>query len=122
MTIFNATLTFYSKVEIIIDESDIDYVFKLICITVIRNIQESLGKGSTWIIHSIISVFRYENKAKYPIYLSKKCCEDKDVDLLLIGEGEKKHYVFNKDCNTFMYDHTLHRGKKKILTISFGSF
>ena len=112
MTIFNATLTFYSKVEIIIDESDIDYVFKLICITVIRNIQESLGKGSTWIIHSIISVFRYENKAKYPIYLSKKCCEDKDVDLLLIGEGEKKHYVFNKDCNTFMYDHTLHRGKK----------
>ena len=112
MTIFNAIFTFYSKAEIIIDESDIDYVFKLIYITIMRNIQESLGKGSTWIIHSIIRIFRYENKVKYPIYVSKKCCEDKDVDLLLIGEGEKKHYVFNKDCNTFMYDHTLHRGKK----------
>ena len=37
-----------------------------------------------------ISVIGYENKVKYPIYVSKKCCEDKRVDLLLIGEGEKK--------------------------------
>ena len=36
-----------------------------------------------------ISVFGYENKEKYPIYVSKKCCEEKHVDLLLIGEGEK---------------------------------
>ena len=38
-----------------------------------------------------ISVFGYENKVKYPIYESKKCCEKKHVDLLLIGQGEKKH-------------------------------
>ena len=59
-----------------------------------------------------ISVFGYENKVKYPIYVSKKCCEDKHVDLLLIGEGEKKHYVLIKDFNTFMYDHTLRCRRK----------
>ena len=59
-----------------------------------------------------IGVFRYENKLKYPIYLSKKCCEDKHVDLSSIGDGEKKHYVLIKDFNTFMYDHALHRGRK----------
>ena len=42
----------------------------------------------------------------------KKYCEDKHADLLLIGEGEKKYYVLIKDFNTFMYDHTLHRGRK----------
>ena len=51
-----------------------------------------------------ISVFGYENKEKHPIYLSTKCCEDKHIDLLLIGEGEKKHYVLIKNFNTFMYD------------------
>ena len=44
--------------------------------------------------------------------MSKKCCEDKHVDLLLIGEEEKKHYVLIKDFNSFMYDHTLHPGRK----------
>ena len=34
------------------------------------------------------------------------------VDLLLIGEEGKKHYALIKDFNTFMYDHTLHRGRK----------
>ena len=30
----------------------------------------------------------------------------------MIGEGEIKHYVFIKDFNTFIYDYTLHRGRK----------
>ena len=30
-----------------------------------------------------ISVFGYENKEKHPVYVSKKCCEEKYVDLLL---------------------------------------
>ena len=58
-----------------------------------------------------ISVFAYENKEKHPIYVSKKFCEEKHVDLLLIGEG-KKDYVLIKDFNTFMYDHSSHRGRK----------
>ena len=35
----------------------------------------------------------------------KKCCEDKHVDLVSIGDREKKPYVLIKDFNTFMYDH-----------------
>ena len=47
-----------------------------------------------------ISVFGYENKEKHPIYASKKCCEEKHVDLSLIGEEGKRHYVLIK--NTFL--------------------
>ena len=60
-----------------------------------------------------ISVSGYENKEKYPIYVSKKCREEKYVDLLLTGEeGERHYYVLIKDLNTFMYDHTLHYRRK----------
>ena len=34
-----------------------------------------------------ISVFGYENKEKHPIYVSKECCEERHVDLLLIKDG-----------------------------------
>ena len=43
-----------SKAEIIINESGIDDVFKSIYTTIITNIHKSLGKGSGWIIDSII--------------------------------------------------------------------
>ena len=43
--------------------------------------------------------------------MSKKYCEDKHVYLLLVGEGEK-HYIFIKDLNIFIFDYTLHRGRK----------
>ena len=46
------------------------------------------------------------------MYVSKKCCVTKYLDLLLIGEEGKRHYVLFKDFNTFIYDHTLHHGKK----------
>ena len=59
-----------------------------------------------------ISVFGYENKQKHPIYISKKCCEEKHVDLLLIAEEGKRHYRLIKDFNSFMYNHTLHRRNK----------
>ena len=36
-----------------------------------------------------VNVFGYENKKKYTIYGSKKCCEEKHVDLLLRGKREK---------------------------------
>ena len=85
--------------------------------------RDSILKTKFWVktrdIHKLekknyigISVFGYENKVKYPIYVSKKCCEDKHVDLLLIGETEIKHYVLIKDFNTFMHDHTLHCARK----------
>ena len=81
-----------------------------------KNIQFSV-KGRD--IHKIeknnsisINVFGYENKGKHAIYVSKKCREEKHVDLLLIGEEGKRHYVLIKDYNIFMYNHTVHRGRK----------
>ena len=41
-----------------------------------------------------------------------KTSEEKHGDLLLIGEEGKRYYIFIKDFNTFMYDLSLHRGKK----------
>ena len=42
------------KAEIIINESDIDDVFKSICSTIISNIQKSLRRGSGWVTDSVI--------------------------------------------------------------------
>ena len=47
--------TFYShsKTEIIVNESDIDGIFESIYTKVISSIQNSLRKGSDWIINSV---------------------------------------------------------------------
>ena len=47
---------------------------------------------------------------KFPV--KTKCREEKSVDLLVIGEKGKIHYVLIKDINAFIYDHTLHCGRK----------
>ena len=56
-----------SKAEIITNESDIDVVFKSIYTTIIESIQKSLGKGSGWIIDSVIdhsiSISKYNPSA-----------------------------------------------------------
>ena len=39
----------------------------------------------------------------------KLFCEEKYIDLLLIGKDWKIHYVLNKDFDSFMYDHTFFR-------------
>ena len=46
------------------------------------------------------------------MYVPTKCCEENHVDLLLIVEEKKRHYVLIKDFNKFMHDHILH-GKRK---------
>ena len=58
-----------------------------------------------------INVFGYENKQKYPIYVSKERYED-CMNLLLITENENKHYVLIKDFNKYMYDITKHKERK----------
>ena len=56
-----------SKAEITINESDIENVFKSFYATIIANIQKSLGKGSRWIIDSVIdhtiSISKYNSLA-----------------------------------------------------------
>ena len=44
----------HSKAETIINESDIDDVFESIYTIIISSIQKSLGKGSGWVIDSVI--------------------------------------------------------------------
>ena len=58
-----------------------------------------------------ISVFGYENKQPYPIYVSKEKYED-HIELLLITKDEKKHYVMIKNFNKFMYNQTKHHDRK----------
>ena len=57
-------------------------------------------------------VFVYKNKEKYPIYVSKQCCIEKYVLLLLIGKEQKTHYILIKDFNTYIYDHILNHRRK----------
>ena len=66
-----------------IDIKDIKFPVK------IRDINKIEKKNSIG-----ISVFGYENKEKYPIYVSKICCEEKHVDLLLIGDWKKPLYSY----------------------------
>ena len=61
----------------------------------------------------VINVFGYENKKKNFISVSKKCYEEKHINLLLIEEKGKRHYFLIKDFNIFMYDHTLDRERKQ---------
>ena len=58
-----------------------------------------------------INVFGYENGQLFPIHISKETFEDQ-MNLLLITEDEKKHYVLIKDFNAFMYNQTKHKDKK----------
>ena len=48
-------------------------------------------------------------KKKHPIYVSKQCCKEKHVDLLLMGEGEKTL------CS-------LHRGRKSFCRYCLHAF
>ena len=58
-----------------------------------------------------INVFGYEEKQKFPIYVSKEKYED-CMNLLLITENENKHYVLIKNFNKFMYNQTKHKERK----------
>ena len=57
------------------------------------------------------NVFGYEKEQPFPIHISKEMFEDQ-MNLLLITEDEKKHYVLIKDFNAFMYSQSKHKEKK----------
>ena len=58
-----------------------------------------------------INLFGYEEKQKFPIFISKEKFID-HMELLLITEGENKHYVLIKDFNKFMFNQTKHEHRK----------
>ena len=55
-----------------------------------------------------INVFCYENELVFPIYVSDQTFKS-SIDLLLLTNDDKSHYVYIKDFNTFM----LHKTKNK---------
>ena len=58
-----------------------------------------------------VNVFGYEERQIYPIYISKEKFTD-HMELLLITEGTKTHYVLIKDFNKLMYNQTKHKERK----------
>ena len=65
-----------------------------------------------------INLFGYEEKQKFPIYISKEKYQD-HMELLLITEGENKHYVLIKDFNKFMFRQTKHVTKNIFVCIAY---
>ena len=57
-----------------------------------------------------VNVFRYESKV-FLLYVSKKSYE-KVLNVLLISNEEKSHYVLIKDFNRLMYQRTKHQHEK----------
>ena len=58
-----------------------------------------------------INVFHYEDKVVYPVYLSDQKFSD-SMNLLLISDKFKSHYVFINDFDRFMFNKTKYKSKK----------
>ena len=66
-------------------------------------------------------MFCYENKLTYPVYLSDQKFKD-CMDLLLISDESKSHYVYIKDFNKFMFNKTKNKNKKYFCRCSLQCF
>ena len=58
-----------------------------------------------------INVFCYENQLTFPIYISDQEFE-KSMDLLLVIDESKSHYLYIKSCGRFMFHITKKKNKK----------
>ena len=59
-----------------------------------------------------INVFGYDKTDKvYPLYKTRDIKPDRHINLLLIGEGENRHYCLIKRFSALMNYRTKHRGK-----------
>ena len=56
-------------------------------------------------------MFGYENELVFPIYVSDQTFED-SMDLLLLFDNDKSHYVYIKDFDRFMFQKTKNKNKK----------
>ena len=59
-----------------------------------------------------INVFGYENELVFRIYVSDQKFED-SMDLLLLIDDDKSHYVYIKDFNIFMFHKTKNKNNKR---------
>ena len=81
----------YDRVEFLVREKDISRIEKK------NNI--------------CINVFCYEIKLTFPIYISDQKFEN-SMNLLLVTDGDKSHYVYIKDFDRFMFHKTKNKNKK----------
>ena len=58
-----------------------------------------------------INVFCYENNLTYPVYVSDQKFEN-CMDLLLISDENRSHYVYINDFNIFLCNKTKNENKK----------
>ena len=58
-----------------------------------------------------INVFGYKNGLVFPISVSDQKFED-SMDLLLLIDDDKSHYVYIKDFDRFMFHKTKNKNKK----------
>ena len=58
-----------------------------------------------------INVFGYEHGQPFSIHISKETFKDQ-MNLLLVTEDEKRHYLLIKDFKALMYNQTKHKNKK----------
>ena len=56
-------------------------------------------------------MFGYENELVFPIYVSDQKFEN-SMDLLLLINDDKSHYVYIKNFNKFMFPKTKSKNKK----------
>ena len=56
-------------------------------------------------------MFGYENELVFPIYVFDQNFEN-SMDLLLLINDDKSHYVYIKDFDTFMFHKTKNKNKK----------
>ena len=65
-----------------------------------------------------INMFCYENKLNYSVYISDQEFEN-CMDLLLISDQSKSHYVYIKDFNRFMCNKTKCKIKNTFADIAY---
>ena len=67
-----------------------------------------------------INVFGYENGLVFPIYALDQKFKD-SMDLLLLIDEDKSHYVYIKDFDRFMFHKTKSKNKKWFYEVVFGA-
>ena len=57
-------------------------------------------------------MFDYEDELLFPIYVSDQKFKD-SMDLLLLTDDDKSHYVYIKDFERFMFSKIKNKNKKQ---------
>ena len=61
-------------------------------------------------------MFDYEDELLFPIYVSDQKFKD-SMDLLLLTDDDKSHYVYIKDFERFMFSKIKNKNKKQKMVV-----